>query len=126
MALSRVPAMAIPAAAGSAIAAVTSLASTAGALLAGLLPLASVPARAQQVSPNQPLAIQERPGLPPPACRLVVPPGEEVLQPLRIAPALVARKNRMGCLSAADAIYAPDGCPSKLCGQQRGFQVPLP
>jgi hypothetical protein len=56
----------------------------------------------------------------------VVPPREQVLQPLRIAPGQVAAKNAMGCLSAADAIYGPDGCPTRLCGRQRDFQAPLP
>ncbi|MCP9832868.1 MULTISPECIES: hypothetical protein [unclassified Cyanobium] len=104
------------------------------ALLAGLLagvmplalPLAAQPALAQAVSPNQPLAIEASPGLSPPACRLLVPRSEAVLQPLRIHPAQVAQKNSMGCLSAADARYGPDGCPSQLCGQKHGYQVPLP
>lgn len=80
-------------------------------LLAGVIPLAAQPALAQ---------------LSPPACRLLVPRNETVLQPLRIQPAQVARKNRLGCLSAADALYGPDGCPSQLCGQQRGYRLPLP
>jgi len=99
-------------------------------LLAGMiplaLPLAVQPALAQGLSPNQPLAIEASPGLPPPACRLVVPRGDAVLQPLRIHPAQVAQKNSFGCLSAADARYGPDGCPSQLCGQKYGYQVPLP
>lgn len=103
-------------------------------LLAGLLagviplamPLAAQRALAQAVSPNQPLAIEASPGLPPPACQLVVPRSEAVLQPLRIHPAQVAQKNSFGCLSAADAFYGRDGCPSQLCGQKHGYQVPLP
>jgi hypothetical protein len=99
-------------------------------LLAGMiplaLPLAVQPALAQGLSPNQPLAIEASPGLPPPACRLVVPRSDAVLQPLRIHPAQVAQKNSFGCLSAADARYGPDGCPSQLCGQKHGYQVPLP
>jgi hypothetical protein len=99
-------------------------------LLAGMiplaLPLAVQPALAQGLSPNQPLAIDASPGLPPPACRLVVPRSDAVLQPLRIHPAQVAQKNSFGCLSAADARYGPDGCPSQLCGQKHGYQVPLP
>ncbi|MCT0208284.1 hypothetical protein [Synechococcus sp. CS-1332] len=98
-------------------------------LLAGVIPLAvpleALPALAQAVSPNQPLAIEASPGLSPPACRLVVPRSEVLLQPLRIQPAQVAQKNSFGCLSAADAFYGPDGCPSKLCGQKHGYQVPL-
>jgi hypothetical protein len=118
--------MAIPATAGSATRAAACLAAMLAAPLAGFLPLAEGPARAQAFSPNQPLAIPASPGLPPPACPLVVPPQEQLLQPLRIAPAQVAQKNRLGCLSAADAIYGPDGCPSQLCGRKRGFQLPLP
>ena len=99
-------------------------------LLAGMIPLAlrlaEQPALAQAVSPNQPLAIEASPGLPPPACRLVVPRSDAVLQPLRIHPAQVAQKNSFGCLSAADARYGPDGCPSQLCGQKHGYKVPLP
>jgi hypothetical protein len=79
------------------------------ALLAGLL--AAPPALAQ---------------LSPPACRLLVPRNETVLQPLRIHPAQVAQKNSLGCLSAADAFYGPDGCPSQLCGQKHGYKVPMP
>ncbi|MEA5442765.1 hypothetical protein [Cyanobium gracile] len=99
-------------------------------LLAGVmplaLPLAAQPALAQAVSPNEPLAIEASPGLSPPACRLLVPKSEAVLQPLRIHPAQVPQKNSMGCLSAADARYGPDGCPSQLCGQKDGYQVPMP
>lgn len=95
-------------------------------LLAGVIPLAAQPALAQAVTANQPQAIEASPGLSPPACRLLVPRNETVLQPLRIQPAQVAQKNRLGCLSAADALYGPDGCPSQLCGQQRGYRLPLP
>ncbi len=109
--------MAIPAA---------SLASAALALVAGLLPLAALPGPAQEVSPNQPAAIQASPGLPPLPCRLVGPRQEQMIQPLRIAPAQVARKNAMGCLSAADAFYGTDGCPTRLCGTKHGTRVPLP
>ena len=58
-------------------------------------------------------------------CRLVVNPTLPALQPLRIAPSEVAQKNRMGCLSPADAIYSADGCPARLCGQTSGV-LPLP
>lgn len=75
-------------------------------------------------SPNQPEAIRVR-GLPPPPCPLVVPAREAMLQPLRIDPALVPLKNRMGCLSAADALYGKDGCPVRLCGENQGV-MPLP
>ncbi len=97
-----------------------------GAIPLAALQLAAAPAQAQGLTPNQPLAIEASPGLSPPACRLLVPRGEAVLQPLRIRPAQVPQKNSMGCLSAADARYGPDGCPSQLCGQKHGYQVPLP
>ena len=58
-------------------------------------------------------------------CPLVVNPTLTALQPLRIAPSEVAQKNRMGCLSPADAIYSADGCPARLCGQTSGV-LPLP
>ena len=97
----------------------------AGVIPLAALPLAAAPTLAQGLSPNQPLAIEASPGRPPPPCRLLVPRSESVLQPLRIHPAQVAQKNSMGCLSAADARYGPDGCPSQLCGQKHGYQVPL-
>jgi len=59
------------------------------------------------------------------ACPLLVKPEDAALQPLPIDPAQVAGKNALGCLSAADAVYGPDGCPSKLCGAGRGV-IPLP
>jgi len=87
------------------------------------LGLSATAARAQQPSPNQPLAID---GLPPPPCPLLVPGTDRALQPLRIAPSQVARKNAVGCLSPADAaVYGPDGCPVKLCHPPQGT-VPLP
>ncbi len=92
--------------------------------LAGLfLVLGAGQARAQSPSPNQPLAID---GLPPPPCPLLVPAADAVLQPLRIQPSQVARKNAIGCLSPADAaLYGPDGCPLKLCRLPQGT-MPLP
>lgn len=87
------------------------------------LGLSTTVARAQQPSPNQPLAID---GLPPPPCPLLVPGSDYALQPLRIAPSQVARKNAVGCLSPADAaVYGPDGCPVKLCHAPQGT-MPLP
>jgi hypothetical protein len=75
-------------------------------------------------SPNQPEAIDIR-GLTPPPCPLIVPPASLDSQPLRISPSQVPLKNRMGCLSEADAIYGPDGCPLRLCGKQRNpIQLP--
>jgi hypothetical protein len=80
---------------------------------------ASAATGAPAASPNQPFAI-EAPGLLPPPCPLIVPPDLPALQPVRIQPSQVAAKNRMGCLSAADAIYGPDGCPLKLCAPASG------
>ena len=61
------------------------------------------------------------------ACRLLVPVSQSEVQPLRIRPEQVAEKNARGCLSPADAIYGPDGCPLKLCGRQAGvIQLPEP
>ncbi len=71
-------------------------------------------------SPNQPLAIDGEAALVPSPCKLVVPPGQSVLQPLKIRPEQVPLKNRLGCLSPADALYGPDGCPLKLCGPNKG------
>lgn len=82
------------------------------------------PARAQSLSPNQPEAIRVR-GIPPPPCPPLVPLQDAALQPLRIAPNQVAKKNSMGCLSPADAaLYGPDGCPVKLCRLPQGT-VPI-
>ncbi len=124
MGRSRAPIMAIPISAGL-------LPGLLGGLLSAGMPLAvmaaaAAPALAQGQTPNQPLAIEARPGLSPPPCRLLVPRNEAVLQPLRIHPSQVPQKNGMGCLSAADALYGPDGCPSQLCGKQHGYQVPMP
>lgn len=71
-----------------------------------------------------PALAQTRPG---DGCPLLVPVSQAELQPLRIPPAQVAAKNARGCLSPADAIYAPDGCPQRLCGGNAGvIQLPLP
>lgn len=87
------------------------------------LALGLPPARAQTPSPNQPLAIK---GLPPEPCPLLVPGTDPALQPLRIEPSQVARKNAIGCLSPADAaLYGPDGCPRQLCQPPQGT-MPLP
>lgn len=94
------------------------------ALLGALLTPAA--GGAQPASPNQPLSIPTD-RLPAPACPLVVPPELPALQPLRIDPAQVAAKNRRGCLSPADAIYGPDGCPLRLCsGGSGAFALPPP
>jgi len=65
--------------------------------------------------------------LPKPACPLVVPPNQKLLQPRRIQPDQVKAKNAMGCLSPADAVYGADGCPLRLCGPDAGvIQLPEP
>lgn len=59
------------------------------------------------------------------SCPLVVPPQDAELQPLRLHPSQVAGKNARGCLSPADAIYAADGCPERLCDRNAGvIQLP--
>ncbi len=80
-------------------------------------------ALAQRASPNQPESIPTD-RLPPQPCPLVVPADLPALQPLRIHPSQVARKNRRGCLSPADALYGPDGCPVKLCTKGGAFDLP--
>jgi hypothetical protein len=58
-------------------------------------------------------------------CPLIVPAETTAVQPKRILPSQVAGKNAMGCLSPSDAIYGPDGCPVKMCGQTSGaFALP--
>ncbi|MEB3323926.1 MAG: hypothetical protein VKM17_01155 [Cyanobacteriota bacterium] len=86
------------------------------------------PAMAQALSsPNQPLAIDGPAPLVPSPCKLVVPPDQAVFQPMKIRPEQVPLKNRLGCLSPADALYGPDGCPVRLCGKGEGaFQLPPP
>ena len=59
------------------------------------------------------------------SCPLIVSAGNSAVQPLALPPAEVAAKNKAGCLSSADAIYGPDGCPLKLCGETSG-SIPLP
>jgi hypothetical protein len=49
------------------------------------------------------------------SCPLLVPSQVSYLQPKRLKPEEVKAKNAAGCLSPADAIYGPDGCPIKLC-----------
>ena len=49
------------------------------------------------------------------SCPLLVPSQVAFLQPKRLKPEEVKAKNAAGCLSPADAIYGPDGCPLKLC-----------
>ncbi len=67
---------------------------------------------------------QTRPGN---GCPLIVPASQAELHPRRIRPSQVAGKNARGCLSPADAIYGPDGCPPRLCGGNAGvIQLPPP
>ncbi len=72
-----------------------------------------------------PALAQSRPGN---GCPLIVPANQAELQPLRIRPEQVAGKNARGCLSPADALYGPDGCPRQLCGANAGViqLAPLP
>jgi hypothetical protein len=82
-------------------------------------------ASAQATSPNQPEAIPTRSGLTPPPCPRIGPTG--TIQPLRIQPQQVKAKNARGCLSAEDAVYGPDGCPIRFCGQRTPrLQLPAP
>jgi hypothetical protein len=82
-------------------------------LLAILLVTSGIAAQAQQRLAGQ--------------CPLLVPASQSELQPLRIPPSQVAAKNARGCLSPADAVYGPDGCPQRLCGQNAGvIQLPEP
>jgi hypothetical protein len=66
-----------------------------------------------------------QPILPADSCPAIVNRAAGDVQPMRLPPSQVAAKNRLGCLSPNDAIYGPDGCPTRLCGQSRGA-VPLP
>lgn len=80
---------------------------------------------AQAVAPNQPAAIPAQPGLSPPPCPRIGPPG--TIQPLRLQPQQVQAKNARGCLSAEDALYGPDGCPVRFCGTRTPrLQLPAP
>ena len=113
----------------------TWLSAGAGCLLACSGWLGAAPASAQ-VAPKQPglelikggstpAAIQGMQILNSRSCPLVVKPSDATLQPLWIPPSQVKAKNSLGCLSNADAIYGPDGCPTKLCGAETGV-IPLP
>jgi len=63
-------------------------------------------------------------GLAQATCPLLVPRQESFLQPKRLQPAEVPRKNAAGCLSPADAVYGPNGCPRKLCPKPtRGIEL---
>lgn len=61
----------------------------------------------------------------PPCPVLAAPSNQALMQPMRIKPQQVKAKNAMGCLSPTDAVYGPDGCPLRFCGDQSGV-FPLP
>lgn len=84
-------------------------------LLLGSLGLATAPAGAQQSLPQR-------------RCPRLGPSSNPTdVQPLRIQPGQVQRKNARGCLSPADAVYGPDGCPRQACGADAGvIQLPVP
>jgi hypothetical protein len=63
--------------------------------------------------------------LKPPCPRIASPAGQSYLQPTRLQPSQVQAKNRLGCLSPADALYGADGCPLRFCGGAAGA-FPLP
>jgi hypothetical protein len=56
-------------------------------------------------------------------CTMLVPADAPYLQPKRLKPEEVQAKNAAGCLSQADAIYGPDGCPIKLCPNSSGMAL---
>jgi hypothetical protein len=96
----------------------------AGSWRLGLVGLASLAQLA--VDPVAVLA-SDNPAQLVPCPRINVPPGQSLLQPTRLSPDEVKAKNRLGCLSPADAIYGPDGCPVRFCGADSGLiQLPLP
>jgi|GEM_PF-3123132 len=101
---------------------------TAATLTTALLGPAAGPALAQTPSPNQPEAIGPSTA-PLKSCPRLPPTPDSNLQPLQLKPEQVAGKNGMGCLSAADAVYGPDGCPVRRCTRAeslRRMQFPLP
>ena len=57
----------------------------------------------------------------PRSCPALLPANESFLEPMRLPPSEVPAKNAKGCLSPADAIYGPDGCPKQLCPQPAGY-----
>ncbi|MEB3235905.1 MAG: hypothetical protein VKM98_10810 [Cyanobacteriota bacterium] len=65
--------------------------------------------------------------LKPPCPRIASPAGQSYLQPARLPASDVVAKNKLGCLSPADAVYGADGCPLRYCGNAAGtFQLPAP
>jgi hypothetical protein len=87
-----------------------------------------LPANGQRFNPSRPSQPQaiNGPRPPIPACRLVVPVRDAPLQPLHLHPSQVPLKNSLGCLSPADAVYGPDGCPIRLCGTTKANSIGLP
>ena len=63
--------------------------------------------------------------LDPPACPRIGPAGQDDSQPLRLTPSQVPLKNRLSCLSPADAVYGPDGCPLRLCPYPQTLELPV-
>ena len=93
--------------------------------LLGIMPLGAV-ALLTCCLTQLPLRAAEGTGLNLVPCPKLQPPlGSGQLQPMRIKPADVAAKNALGCLSPADAVYGPDGCPVRFCSPKSGV-IPLP
>lgn len=61
-----------------------------------------------------------------PSCPRLNTGDPAAIQPLRLDPARVALKNRIGCLSMQDAVYGADGCPQRLCGSSYANPIQLP
>jgi hypothetical protein len=59
----------------------------------------------------------------PDRCPALLPKDQGFLEPVRLTPQEVPAKNARGCLSPGDAIYGPDGCPTRLCPQPRPFAL---
>lgn len=59
----------------------------------------------------------------PDRCPALLPKDQSFFEPVRLNPQEVPAKNARGCLSPGDAIYGPDGCPTRLCPQPRPFAL---
>jgi hypothetical protein len=55
-----------------------------------------------------------------PCPRISSLPAQGLLQPTRLTPDEVKAKNRLGCLSPADAVYGADGCPVRSAVPTQG------
>lgn len=87
-------------------------------LLLALLGLTSTPL----ISPLRAAPLPHADGSEAPRrCPALLPSYESFLEPIPLRPKDVPAKNAKGCLSPADAIYGPDGCPKKLCPQPKGL-----